>query len=144
MEKILILTHGGWGMALKSSIEMIIDKVDFVDEIALLPQDLVTEYKEKILAYIEKQEQMASIQQELLHITVFTDLFGGTTTNVAAIIANTLKNIDVVTGLNSPLLLEACMQIQNQKKLDVQVLLTNSKDSIFNVMERIYRKEGLK
>lgn len=141
MERILILTHGGWGMALKSSVEMIIDKVDFVDEITLSPQDLLSEYKEKVMTYIDKQNFEARKLQEEIQITILTDLFGGTTTNVAAIIANTSDNINVITGLNSALLLEACMQINNQKVLDVELLLKNSKDSIFDVMERIYRKE---
>lgn len=141
MERILILTHGGWGMALKSSVEMIIDKVDFVDEITLSPQDLLSEYKEKVMTYIDKQNFEARKFQEDIQITILTDLFGGTTTNVAAIIANTSDNINVITGLNSALLLEACMQINNQKVLDVELLLKNSKDSIFDVMERIYRKE---
>ena len=72
---------------------------------------------------------------------IMTDLFGGTPTNAAAVIANTsTENIHVVTGLNSALLLEACTQILNQGTVDVAVLIENSQSSIFNVMEKIYRK----
>ena len=34
-EKIILLTHGDWGKALKSSVEMILGKADFVYAVAL-------------------------------------------------------------------------------------------------------------
>lgn len=141
MEKILLLTHGGWGASLKKSIEMIIGPVDFVEEIALYPKDLLNEFQERIQSFITQQHQVAQQREEQLHLLIMTDLFGGTPTNAAAVIANTsTENIHVVTGLNSALLLEACTQILNQGTVDVAVLIENSQSSIFNVMEKIYRK----
>lgn len=141
MEKILLLTHGGWGASLKKSIEMIIGPVDFVEEIALYPKDLLNEFQERIQSFITQHHQAAQQREEQLHLLIMTDLFGGTPTNAAAVIANTsTENIHVVTGLNSALLLEACTQILNQGTVDVAVLIENSQSSIFNVMEKIYRK----
>ena len=141
MEKILLLTHGGWGASLKKSIEMIIGPVDFVEEIALYPKELMNEFQERIQSFITQQHQAAQQREEQLHLLIMTDLFGGTPTNAAAVIANTsTENIHVVTGLNSALLLEACTQILNQGTVDVAVLIENSQSSIFNVMEKIYRK----
>ena len=45
MEKILLLTHGGWGASLKKSIEMFIGPFDFVEEIDLYPKDLLNEFQ---------------------------------------------------------------------------------------------------
>ena len=147
MEKILLLTHGGWGASLKKSIEMIIGPVDFVEEIALYPKDLfsgkdlLNEFQERIQSFITQQHRAAQLREEPLHLLIMTDLFGGTPTNAAAVIANTsTENIHVVTGLNSALLLEACTQILNQGTVDIAVLIENSQNSIFNVMEKIYRK----
>lgn len=141
MEKILLLTHGGWGVSLKKSIEMIIGKVDFVEEIALYPNDLLNEFQERIERYITKQQLCAKQCEEPLHLLILTDLFGGTPTNAAAVIANaSVENIHVITGLNSALLLEASTQILNQGTIDIEVLIKNSQNSIFNVMEKIYRK----
>ena len=141
MEKILLLTHGGWGASLKKSIEMIIGPVDFVEEIALYPKDLLNEFQERIQSFITQQHRAAQLREEPLHLLIMSDLFGGTPTNAAAVIANTsTENIHVVTGLNSALLLEACTQILNQGTVDIAVLIENSQNSIFNVMEKIYRK----
>ncbi|MEG0958276.1 MAG: PTS sugar transporter subunit IIA [Erysipelotrichaceae bacterium] len=137
--KILLLTHGGWGLELKKSVEMIIGKIDFVEEVALKPENNLQEFKTEVLNKIEnlKKEDNGNV-----NITILTDLFGGTTTNVAAVIANQEnKEIRVFAGLNSPLLLEASSQILFTGKLDCEQLLKVSKDSIFDVMERIYRKD---
>lgn len=138
MEKILLLTHGGWGTSLKKSVEMIIGRIDFVDEVALCPKDVLQDFTERVKAYLTQAQATAC---EPLHITIMTDLFGGTPTNVAAVLANEERNhLDVITGLNSALLLEACSQIMNTGQLKLDVLLENSQHSIFNVMEKIYRK----
>ena len=142
MEKILLLTHGGWGEGLLRSIEIILGKIDFVKEIALRPQDLLNEFQEKVDTYVEEERKAALLAREPLHITIFTDLYGGTPTNVAAVKANASpEGIDVITGLNSALLLEACTQIQIKHTLDIASLLENSSHSIFDVMAKIYGTE---
>ena len=137
-ERILLLTHGGWGTSLLKSIEMIIGKVSFVDEIALEPNFLMDEYR----AYVEQylQTQLSSIAKPV-HITIFTDMFGGTPTNVAALVSREHDmKIHVITGLNAPLLLEACSQILFHSELNYTQLLDNTKDSMFDVMEKLCRK----
>ena len=78
MEKkpqILLLTHGGWGMSLVQGVKMILGSVDFVKETALLPEMTLPEYMELVKAEVEKLPEGSII---------LTDVFGGTTTNVAA------------------------------------------------------------
>ena len=137
-EQILLLTHGGWGKALLGGVEMILGKVDFVEEIPLSAQDTQREFEDKVEAYLDACQRSAADQ---VHITVLTDLFGGTTTNTAAFIARRHQdNIHVLTGLNAPLLLEACSQIAFQSSLNILKLLEDSEHSIFDVMEKIQMK----
>lgn len=138
-EKIILLTHGGWGNALKNSVEMILGKVDFVSEVALTPQMLMSEFKQAVEDVIQEEINKAWEKQAELHITLLTDIFGGTPTNVAAIIAKEGKGcqISVIAGLNCPLLIEACTQILYSQELDLDKVLKNSQSSIFDVMKRI-------
>ena len=137
-EQILLLTHGGWGKSLLKGVEMILGKIDFVDEIPLCAQDTQMEFENKVEAYLDDCQKNAPDQ---VHITIFTDLFGGTTTNTAACIARRRQNsVDVVTGLNAPLLLEACSQIAFQSSLGIPKLLEAAEHSIFDVMEKIQMK----
>lgn len=138
-EKIILLTHGGWGKALKKSVEMILGKVDFVSEVALTPQMLMIEYRQAVEDAIENEIKKAWEKQTKLHITLMTDVFGGTPTNVAAVIAKEGKECDisVITGLNCPLLIEACTQILYSNELNLESVLKNSENSIFDVMKKI-------
>ena len=96
--QILLLTHGGWGMSLVKGVRMILGAVDFVDEVPLLPEMTLPEYLGKVKAQVEKLPEGSLI---------LTDVFGGTTTNVGAKLGKDF-NIKVYSGLNAPMLLEAC------------------------------------
>ena len=99
--QILLLTHGGWGMSLVKGVRMILGAVDFVSEVPLLPEMTLPEYLGKVKAEVEKLPEGSII---------LTDVFGGTTTNVGAKLGRDF-HIKVYSGLNAPMLLEACSQI---------------------------------
>lgn len=101
--EILLLTHGGWGEHLIGSLKMIWGSTDRVSEIPLMAQYTFDEYFEKVRG---KVAQMAE------HSLIITDLFGGTTSNVSARLSRDY-NIQVISGLNAPMLLEAMMSIDS-------------------------------
>lgn len=139
-ERILLLTHGGWGSALLRGVEMVIGKMDFVDEIALGPQDTFSEFENKVEAWVTGKGQD---EENQIHITIFTDMFGGTPTNAAIFVARRHPGlVSVITGVNAPVLLEACSQVTFCGGLDIRQLLKNSEHSIFDAMEKIH-KEGV-
>lgn len=131
VNKILLLTHFGWGEQLVKSVEMIIGKIDFVYEIPLTAEQTLEDYQNAVNEFLGDSEEYV----------IFTDLFGGTTTNVAALVTRD-RNIDVITGLNSPLLIEACSQIMFENTFNIERLLGNSENSIFDVKKKIGTKGG--
>ena len=142
-EKIILLTHGDWGKTLKSSVEMILGKADFVSAVALTPEMLLAEFRQAVEAAILAEVKKAQEKHVLLHITLMTDVFGGTPTNVAAVIAKEREDcawVSEITGLNCPLLIEACTQISFGGELDIKKVLASCQSSIFDVMEKITGK----
>ncbi len=133
--KILLLTHGGWGMALLGSIQMILGKIENVEEEALLPQYTFSEYKERVEARVKTYTADSLI---------ITDLFGGTTTNVAALVGRE-NGIKVVSGLSAPLLLEACSEIMSNGSYNINQLIDAGrnacKDVVQEVSDRLKQKE---
>ena len=129
MEKpqILLLTHGGWGKALTESLKMIMGSVDFVHEIPLLPEVTFAEY------YAKVDEYAAGMPVKSL---IFTDVFAGTTTNAGAKIGRE-RNIKVVSGLNAPLMIEACTQIQYTGDCNFDVVLQQGQSSIIDVIGEV-------
>lgn len=101
-QPIVILTHGGWGERLISSIRMITGGVENIHEVALEPADNLTEYIERV------KEQIGQLvwSDKLL---ILTDIKGGTTSNVALRLS---REYDVLalSGLSTAMLLEAVMK----------------------------------
>lgn len=125
--EILLLTHGGWGMSLLKGIEMLLGKVEFVHEIPLEPAYTLPEYMQLVR---EHAETMASGS------LILTDLIGGTTSNVAAVIGNQ-TGIKVFCGLNAPMLLEACVELQNDGVLDFYAILAAGKGACMDVVAAV-------
>lgn len=131
MEKpqILLLTHGGWGMGLVESLKMIMGTVDFVHEIPLTPELTFGEYYERVEAFA------AGLPEKSL---ILTDVFGGTTTNVGAKIGRD-RNLKVISGLNAPLMIEACTQIMFTGVCDCDQVLKQGQASVMDVVAEIMR-----
>ena len=99
MIAIILGTHGKFSKELLKSSEMIFGKQENIEYAMLEPgesaDDLVKKY-ENAIARLD-------IKEGLLFMV---DLFGGSPFNAASRIAITSDNIDIVTGVNLPMLLE--------------------------------------
>jgi len=125
--KVLLLTHGGWGIALVDSLKMIMGSVDFVHEIPLTPEVTFEEYYNIVNEYVDTMPENSLI---------LTDIFGGTTTNVAAKIGRD-RGLKVISGLNAPLLTEVCSEIVFNGNYDFDAVLTVGKTSVKDVVKDI-------
>ncbi|MFX3616570.1 MAG: PTS sugar transporter subunit IIA [Sporolactobacillus sp.] len=108
MYSIIICAHGDLAESLKRSAEMIFGKVQNVYPIRFVPGENQDDLKKKI--------NQALQENDLQECLILTDLFCGSPYNAAAALAYEDKNLDVLAGVNLPLLLEAISN-QNQKDL---------------------------
>ena len=122
--EILLLTHGGWGMSLVKGIEMLLGKVDFVP---LEPTYTLPEYMQMVKEHAEAMS---------VDSLILTDLIGGTTSNVAAVIGNQ-TGIKVFCGLNAPMLLEACVELQNDGAFDFDAILAAGQGACMDVVAAV-------
>lgn len=125
--EIVLLTHGGWGMALVGGISMILGKVDCVHEIALEPSFTLPEYMGMVGSYVGGLSEGSLI---------ITDLIGGTPSNVGAVIGNK-TGIKVFSGLNAPMLLEAVVELQGDGSIDFDQVLSAGKGACVDVVEKV-------
>lgn len=96
--KVLIITHGLFGVELKKSAEMIMGEQENVDALGLLPEQGIDDLREKAFAVIEKNEA------EGAHTIVMCDLMGGSPSNVALACIGK-ADCDVLVGVSMPMLL---------------------------------------
>ena len=131
MEKkleILLLTHGDWGKYIIEAGKMIVGNVDCVSHIALNPADTFEEFYEKV------EKKISSMKEGSL---VITDIFGGTTTNVAAK-ASLSYNINIISGLSAPLLFEALLNIDSiDEESTLDRIVEEGKDSCKNILKEL-------
>lgn len=108
--EILLLTHGGWGANLAEKITMIIGQIKGVSEIALNPSDTPEDFLQRV---------EYKVREMPINSLIITDIAGGTTSNVALRISQKYE-IQILSGLNSMMLIESVMR-QNQPFTDESV-----------------------
>ncbi len=100
MINIVIVSHGELGDALIRAAEMIVGPTERVFSVPLLPGESPEGFGDKLATALQEIEGEETL--------VLIDLFGGTPYNVAA--RQVLKpNVECVTGVNLPMLLELVM-----------------------------------
>jgi len=100
MINIVVVSHGDLGDALIQATEMITGPTERLFSVPLLPDESPEGFGEKLATALQDIEGEETL--------VLIDLFGGTPYNIAA--RQVLKeNIECVTGVNLPMLLELVM-----------------------------------
>lgn len=125
--EILLLTHGGWGTKLVHSLKMIVGEIEGVYEIALTPVDTFEEFYQRV------KSKLKDMPEDSL---IITDIFGGTTSNVAARLSLDFK-VNVISGLNAPMLLEAITSREINGKIDMGMLVDAGKSSCKDVVKEM-------
>lgn len=126
--EILLLTHGDWGKYIIEAGKMIVGNVDRVSQISLNPADTFEEFYEKV------ENKVSEMKEGSL---IITDIFGGTTTNVAAKLSLSYK-INIISGLNAPLLFEALLNIDSINEDSVlDSIVEEGRDSCKNILKEL-------
>ncbi len=106
---VLIITHGNLGYELLKAAEMIKGDMRGIIPVSLDAKTGVEDIKKEITAAIKK----ADLGEGVL---IMTDLFGGTPSNISLSFLNE-KRVEVVTGVNLPMLLKISDIRDDQKEL---------------------------
>ncbi|MBN1469847.1 MAG: PTS mannose transporter subunit IID [Fusobacteriaceae bacterium] len=110
MINLIVATHGEMSKYVVELSKMVLGDYEMLDFVTFLPgegtDDLVKKYKE----IFEKNNN--------LHGYLFlVDIFGGSPYNAASIISAENENMDIITGVNVPMLLELLDARENTDNL---------------------------
>lgn len=110
---LIIVAHAGLATALKLSAEMIVGTIDACVTVEVAPDDKAEDIMSSVVAAVETFHNDGAI--------IMTDLFGGTPSNMAM---SFLKegSVEVLTGVNLPMLIEFCSR---REKMPVAELATD-------------------
>ena len=98
---VVVATHGEFGKDMVTTLQMILGQSEGIQAIALLSSESLEDFKSKM------EEALKKIDSKNEGALVLVDMIGGTPFNVALLIAQT-RSLQVVTGVNLPMLIKAC------------------------------------
>jgi len=98
----VIVTHGHLAGELLSAAEMIVGPISFISAVSIGWHDDVDAARDEVQRAITKVSQGAGV-------LLLTDMFGGTPTNIASMFLDD-GNIEVVTGVNLPMVIKLASQ----------------------------------
>ncbi|NPA99221.1 MAG: PTS sugar transporter subunit IIA [Crenarchaeota archaeon] len=138
MTGIVIVSHGKFVDGILDSIRMLIgtDVLEKIESVILTETESVEGLTERIKNAIEKVKDENGV-------LVLVDLFGGTPSRAAAIIALENPDVQIVSGLNLPMLLQVLLNIDEKADELARIAVEAGKEGIINVGEKI-RREVLK
>jgi len=105
---IILVTHGSFGSELIKTAEMIVGKQDHMETISMQEGSSLSNIADEIEASIEKYAETGAI--------VFTDMFGGSPSNISMAYLGA-KNVEVISGVNLPMLVKAISVRKENKSL---------------------------
>lgn len=108
---IIIVAHGKYGGAILKTAEEIIGPLEDCVSISV---DVAHDVEESVRRLNDATERL-NVGEGVI---VLTDMFGGTPTNLALSLPKKYK-VEVVTGVNLPMLLKVC---ENRRDTDLQTL----------------------
>lgn len=113
---ILVCTHGFSSKHLIQTAEMIVGAQENVGFINFIYGESPMDLKEKYQKEIEELDCAKGL-------LIMVDLFGGTPFNMIAILAHEDVNMEVITGVNIPMLVETFL---SRESLDLKELLVHA------------------
>lgn len=108
--RLLIITHGQFGIELVKSCEMIMGKQEGVDAMGLLPGQSVDDLRQQAFDVLAKNDA------EGAETIVMCDLMGGSPSNVA-LSCLAKGDYEVMLGLSMPMLIQMLQDIHSTEDL---------------------------
>jgi PTS system mannose-specific IIA component/PTS system mannose-specific IIB component len=124
MISVIVGTHGIFSEEILKSAEMIFGSQENIGSVTFNPG-------EGIDSLVEKYNNLINRLDSKEGVLFMVDLFGGSPFNAASIIAMKNENMEIVTGVNLPMILEVLgsREFLNLQEL-VQIALNSGKDAI--------------
>ncbi len=106
---IVIITHGNLAREFRAALEHVVGPQSQIAAIAITPDDDMEERREAILGAIKSVDSGDGI-------VLLTDMFGGTPSNLA-ISAMNGANVEVIAGVNLPMLIKLA-RVREESRLN--------------------------
>ena len=115
---LVLVTHGHLAPVFRAALEHLVGPQSSIATIAIAPDDDMESRRRDIISAVDSVESGDGV-------IVLTDMFGGTPSNLAISVMEPGR-VDVVAGINLPMLIKLC-SVREEKSLDEAV--TSAQDA---------------
>ena len=110
---IVLVTHGRLAEEFRAALEHVVGPQTQLETVAIGPDDDIEQRRQDIIAAVNKVDMGRGV-------AVLTDMFGGTPSNLAISIMDTY-NIEVIAGINLPMLIKLA-SVRQTSRLEQAVI----------------------
>ncbi|RYE85725.1 MAG: PTS sugar transporter subunit IIA [Hyphomicrobiales bacterium] len=114
----VLVTHGALAIEFKSALEHVVGPQEFVETVAIGPDDDMEQRRNDILACVDAADQGAGV-------VILTDMFGGTPSNLAISVMQN-REVEVIAGVNLPMLVKLA---RVRADLDIKAAVTQAAEA---------------
>jgi len=114
----VLVTHGALAIEFKSALEHVVGPQDFVETVAIGPDDDMEKRRNDILACVDAADQGSGV-------VILTDMFGGTPSNLAISVMQN-REVEVIAGVNLPMLVKLA---RVRGDLDIKTAVTQAAEA---------------
>ncbi|MDR1243702.1 MAG: PTS sugar transporter subunit IIA [Endomicrobium sp.] len=135
MVKIVIAAHGNLAKSLINSVELIVGK----------QENLYAISNEKSDSLIQLQDKIKSLLSDVIDqdgVLILTDMMGGSPNNASCRMLDDFK-VEIISGVNLPMLLSAIFAIKNSQDVSqlADKVFTETQKSIINIRKTLLEKK---
>lgn len=131
---IIIVTHGALGREFIAVAEHVVGPQKGLLTIPIGPEDDIERRREEILARVAEVDTGDGV-------AILTDMFGGTPSNLA-ISVMVPGRVEVVAGINVPMLIKLLSVRQTMKLMDAVMTAQEAGRKYINVASNLLKKAG--
>ena len=95
---LVLVTHGRLAVEFRSALEHVVGPQKQIEAVTIGPDDDIERCRQQIIDAVKKVDSGNGV-------AILTDMFGGTPSNLAISVMNT-PNVEVVAGINLPMLVK--------------------------------------
>ncbi|MCC6947492.1 MAG: PTS sugar transporter subunit IIA [Bradyrhizobiaceae bacterium] len=105
---LVLVTHGRLAAEFRAALEHVVGPQQQIATVAIAPDDNIEDRRQEIVDAVKSVESGDGV-------VILTDMFGGTPSNLAISVMN-VPNVEVVAGINLPMLVKLA-SVRNERPL---------------------------
>ena len=130
----VLVTHGQLAKEFVAALEHVVGPQQNIITVCIGPEDDMEQHRQEILRSISGVDDGRGV-------VLMTDMFGGTPSNLAISVMSEAK-VEVIAGVNLPMLIKFASVRENESLADVVTSVQEAGRKYINVASRLLRDTG--